>query len=79
MAIMNKDSDLSDEDKEAASDLIEVIIENLEEEYRSEIEPFEQYSKRVRLHLFKQMNEYAEKFTKGHQAIMEELRKDEKK
>ncbi len=70
-------SDLSDDDANAVNDLVDAIIENLEDEYRSEVEPFEQYSKRVRLHLFKQMSEFASKFLRGHQAIMEEIEKKE--
>lgn len=70
-------SDLSDDDIAAVNELTDALIENLEEEYRSELEPFEQYSKRVRLHLFKQMEEFARKFIRGHQAIMEELEKNE--
>lgn len=68
-----RNKDLSDDVTEAAGVLVDAIIENLEEEYMSEIEPFEQYSKRVRLNLMKQIGEYAEKFIKGHDAIMKEL------
>lgn len=70
-------SDLSDDEIAAANDLVDAMIESLEEDYRSEIEPFEQYSKRLRLHLFKEMSEFATKFLRGHQVIMEELKKEE--
>lgn len=64
---------LSDEERSIIYGLIETMVKNLEEEYRLESDPFERYSKRVKLHLFKQIKHCPERFIRGHQAIREEL------
>ena len=73
----DKNVELSDDVKEAAEEIIDATLENLEEEYRGELEPFELYSKRVRLHFLKQMHAYADRFVKGHSAIMNEIENNE--
>jgi len=67
---------LSDDDRavdEAADRLVDAMIETLEKDYRNELEPFEQYSMRVRLHLLKEIKNYSDRLVKGHLALLKEL------
>ncbi|MEC7839556.1 MAG: hypothetical protein VX777_05920 [Chlamydiota bacterium] len=73
---------LSDDDialDEAASRLVEALIETIEHEYNSEVEPFEQYSKRIRLHLFQEIHNYSDRIVQGHEALLQELSKMKEK
>lgn len=65
--------ELSDDEKEAIYSLVETLIKQLEEDSVREADPFEQYTKKVKLHLFQQMKKSPEKFIKGHQAIFSVL------
>jgi hypothetical protein len=60
--------------KKSVESLLSVLIEQMEEQYSSELEAFESYSKRVHLQLYKDMNGFCERFIKGYEVIIEELK-----
>ncbi len=70
---------LSDDDRaldEAAVTIVDALVETLEGEQTQEIEPFEQYTNQVRLHLLKDITNYAQRMIRGHLAIIREMKEN---
>lgn len=62
--------------KDSIENLLKVLIEQMEEQYFHEMESFESYSKRVHLKLYKDLDGFCDRFLKGYEVIVREL-KDE--
>ncbi|CRX38418.1 hypothetical protein [Estrella lausannensis] len=54
--------------------LINAMLHQLEEQYFNEVEPFESYSKRLRLKLYRDLEGYCERFQKGYEVISAEMK-----
>lgn len=67
----DKESDI----KASMEALINAMLHQLEEQYFNEVEPFESYSKRLRLKLYRDLDSYCERFQKGYEVIAAELKK----
>jgi len=66
---------VNSEFKTSVEALLKVIIEQMEEQYFNEMESFESYSKRVHLKLYKDLDGFCERFLKGYEVIIKEIKK----
>ena len=64
----------SDSD-EAINELANLVVNNLHDEYRNELEPFEVYAQKVRSQLHANVSEFRSRFVDGYKILMDELRK----
>lgn len=70
--------DIDDKDSEIKASmeaLISAMLKQLEAQYFNEVEPFESYSKRLRLKLYQDLGGYCERFQKGYEVIAAEIKK----
>lgn len=61
-------------EEESLNLLVNACLAAVEDEYKSEAEPFERYTKKVRLQLYQDLNNYASRFVKGYQILLKELK-----
>lgn len=54
--------------------LVNAMLAEMEEQYFNEVEPFESYSKRLRLKLYKDLDGFCERFQKGYEVISSEIK-----
>lgn len=64
---------------QAVNELTEAVVENLEEETKKTIEPFEAYAKRIRGKVHSNLNEFRTRFNRGYHVLIDELNKEQKK
>lgn len=57
-------------------DLLDVIVDDLKEHYKSDLEPFDLYAQKVRSHLYSSIEEYHKRFVKGYSALLEQIKKE---
>ncbi|MFQ5730113.1 MAG: hypothetical protein ACE5GN_07110 [Waddliaceae bacterium] len=57
----------------AVDELTDAIVEDLEESYDSELEPFEAYAQRVRAQIHSNMDEFRKRFLQGYEVLLKEL------
>jgi len=63
--------------KKAVAELTEAIVEDLRDGYKSELDPFEIYEKRVRQQVFSNLHTFRERFMKGYRVMLNELEKEQ--
>lgn len=68
-------SEFDEEYHQATEELINVIIESLRDDYRSDVEPFEVYANKVRFSLIRNIKDFSNRFRRGHNLLLEELKK----
>lgn len=56
-------------------DLADLVVENLQSSYRSDLEPFEAYAARVRARVYDDVSLFRQRFHHGYQVLMEEIKK----
>lgn len=64
--------------KKAADNLVDVVIDNIKEGYKSDLEPFEAYAERVRAEMYSNIDDFRTRFLNGYHVILEELAKEKK-
>lgn len=69
---------INEEVEKAIDSFIETYIESLRDTYNNPLEPFEAYSNRMRAEIYRDANEFKERFTRGFYILMEQLQKKEK-
>ncbi len=67
---------LDKECEECIHNLAEAVAEQLHHEYASELEPFEHYIQRVRLHLYAGIGDFAKRLGHGYQLLVCEAKKE---
>ena len=66
----------ADSDYDAAiNELANIVVDNIHEEYRNDLEPFEVYAQKVRSQLHANIGEFRSRFVNGYRVLIEELRK----
>jgi hypothetical protein len=60
----------------SANEFTQAIVESLEKEYQSDLEPFEHYSRKVRGRILNDVGGFRERLIKGYYALMHELREE---
>lgn len=61
--------------EQAIDDLADLVVENLQSSYRSDLEPFEAYAARVRSRVYDDVTLFRQRFHHGYQVLMEEIKK----
>lgn len=70
----------SDVDFEKSVDqLTDAILEDLKAGYKSELEPFEAYSARVRAQIHENMDDFRDRFLQGYEILIQEIAKQYEK
>jgi hypothetical protein len=60
-------------------ELVLAIVEGLREHHRSDVEPFEVYTQRIRAKIHSNANLFRSRFSRGYHTLLEELKKDNSK
>lgn len=71
LAMKNKDHEID----EAIKAFADAFIASIRDEYRNPLETFDVYSKRLHAQIVTDTNKYRERFAKGYQVIVNELKK----
>ena len=69
-------TDVAMADKEfakAIDGLTEAMVNDLEKDYHSELEPFEAYATRIRVQIHSNLEEFRDRFLKGYEVLLNEL------
>ena len=61
--------------EQAIDDLADLVIENLEGSYHSDLEPFEAYASRVRARIYADVNQFRQRFHHGYHVLLDEVGK----
>lgn len=67
---------MRDEDAEfekSIDEIADALLEGEEENYDSELEPFEAYANRMRTEIHENMEEFRDRFLKGYELLLKEL------
>ena len=64
--------------KNAADNLVDAVIDNIKEGYKSDLEPFEAYAERVRAEMYSNIDDFRLRFLNGYHVILKELAKEKK-
>ncbi len=77
----NKDFSSRDNQNKDPSmkDVADLILESLEEEYKTEEEPFEVYAQKLKSHIHTDAAVFRHRFTEGYAILMAVLHKTEKR
>ena len=85
MAKLKKNGSKTSEDEEdplytqAVNVFTEAVVENLEEEHKMTIEPFEAYAQKIRSKVHSNLNEFRTRFNRGYHVLIDEIAKEQKK
>lgn len=59
--------------------LANAIVENLKEEYESDRDSFDLYTKKIHMNLHQNIEKFRDRFQKGYQVLLNELSKEKEK
>lgn len=59
--------------KQSVDQLTNAIVEDLQENYHNDMEPFEAYAQRVRAQIHENMDDFRSRFLQGYEVILNEL------
>lgn len=66
---------LEPEDVESIQQLADVVVESLQEGFKSDLESFEVYAQKMRSHIHADAQVFRARFLKGYHILLEELHK----
>lgn len=61
----------------AVETLLSLIVEDLKEHHNHQLEPYEVYVDRLKLELYGDYRTFLNRFKRGHQALLDELKAEE--
>ena len=59
--------------KRSVDALTEVLVEELKEEYHTDLEPFDAYAQRVRAQVHANMEDFRDRVLEGYEVLLQEL------
>lgn len=59
--------------EKSVEDLTSAIVEDLEADYQSELEPFEAYANRIRHQVHENLETFKDRFLHGYDVLIEEI------
>ncbi len=62
---------------QSIDDLIEVVLQNMKNDYQNELEPYEHYAKRVRYQIYAHLEKFRDRFVHGYISLINELESPE--
>lgn len=58
----------------SVNELIDAILQDMKEDYQSELEPFEHYAKRVRYEIYADVEKFRDRFVNGYITLIDQIK-----